>query len=152
MSKDQATTGNRHSRRLIERLPQSEVQVMSKVEVARRGSFVLPGEQAGGLAFSEIRANDYLLIYTRNSFYSFLVTDAAEMRGTLAGGAHLGGGSDAVLLGAIVKRSQSKFLTERTRLQADSRALFVVDAGEGVRKLMTSTITRLICLRSRAAE
>lgn len=133
--------------------PQQEAAEMTAAmtDTAKDHRIVLAPSEAGvhAVDLSEVRANDFILIYTRNSFYSFLITDAGQLRGNLAGGAHLGKGSEALLLGAVSRRRGSRLLTERSNLKTNARALFAVAAGGEEKQLMTSAITRLVCLRGR---
>lgn len=121
---------------------------MTTIHRVGRTTLVPPAPVAVTLELSEVRADDLLLIYTRNSFYSFRVTDADAMRGQLAGGAQLGSGADAILLGVISRPHGSRHLNERARLKTNSRARFLVAVGGEAREMLTSAITRLVCLRS----
>jgi hypothetical protein len=98
--------------------------------------------------FKELKVDDFILIRTRNSVYSFWITDAEQMRGKLAGGANLMDPSEAVLLGARFKRGLR--VAAASGLKTDGRALFLINRGSEVKELLTSAITKLVCVRASA--
>lgn len=115
------------------------------VRSTQESSIARPGKVTE-IDFKEVRADDFILIHTRNSLYSFLITDAGEMRGKLEGGANMTSPSEAVLLGARFKRGPR--LASDSSLKTDARAMFLIGCGSDVKELLTSSITKLVCVRS----
>jgi hypothetical protein len=98
------------------------------------------------LSFGGLRPADEILIKTGNSLYSFSVTDPAERRGILSGGALEESGVTASLIGSFVEGEQdsSTFLAG---LKTGARALFYIEFGRGLKRLLTSSIIDLIYVR-----
>jgi hypothetical protein len=90
---------------------------------------------------------DCLLIKTANSTYAFLITDPVSRRGILMGGALGASHAASVLLGAEIGKSGDLpgLLSE---LCDGSRAIFFAAAPDGVKRLITSPITKLVLTRA----
>lgn len=99
------------------------------------------------LEFSTLRANDFIVICTRNSTYGFLVTDPVEMRGKLMDCAHGHDESEAVLAGIIFRQGRT-LCPDNARLKTQSRALFLFPIDGDAKKLLTSAIIKLVCVRN----
>jgi hypothetical protein len=98
------------------------------------------------LSLGGLNASDEIMIRTGNSVYSFSVTDPAGRRGVLSGGSLDGQKVEAALVGSLVEGGE-KNTTFLTSLKTGARALFYVDLGGGVKRLLTSAVTDLIYLR-----
>jgi hypothetical protein len=85
--------------------------------------------------------SDIILIETAHNSYIFLVTDAAERRGILVG-RPIGECWDGNLLGtSAAKEAAPEMLL--SKLNVGSRAIFLIVTGDGLRHLLTSSITKL---------
>jgi hypothetical protein len=101
------------------------------------------------LDFNDLRNDDCILIVTENSIYSFVITDAAQMRGKLSGGSQHFVYLHARLRGAVTEHDH-RFHADTARLKTNARARFLMlreEAVEEMGEVLTSVITRLICIR-----
>jgi hypothetical protein len=85
---------------------------------------------------------DEIMIRTGNSIYSFSVTDPVERRGILSGGALDKMEVTAALVGSVVE-GEGGSCTFLSGLKTGARALFYIEIGQGVKRLLTSAITDL---------
>jgi hypothetical protein len=86
--------------------------------------------------------SDEIMIRTGNSIYSFSVTDPFERRGILSGGALDGMEVPAALVGSVVE-GEGGSCTFLSGLKTGARALFYIEIGQGVKRLLTSAVTDL---------
>jgi hypothetical protein len=83
-----------------------------------------------------------IMIRTGNSIYSFSVTDPFERRGILSGGALDERAVTAALVGSVVE-GEGGSCTFLSGLKTGARALFYIEIGQDVKRLLTSAITDL---------
>ena len=102
------------------------------------------------ITFNELRANDSLLIETRNSTYNFSIVDPKSRLGVLSGGALSDHAEDATLIG--VKLESGAVDSDTSRLTTHSRALFYLHISGCFRSLTTSVITSLVHIRGADSE
>jgi len=99
------------------------------------------------IAFDDVKADDKVLIKTRNSEYRFSVIDPAKHRGMLSGGTLGCEPREAVLI-----ESQSKDDDGALRafggLKIGARALFYLSGGRCVERVTTSIISSLTLVKS----
>lgn len=98
-------------------------------------------KSAEELILANLHAADIVLIQTANSLYRFTLSDPAQRRGRLSGGVLGDQDVNAIFLGGIV--AKTSFLNNTNSLSLGSRALFVIEQESGVRRMVTSSITRL---------
>lgn len=98
------------------------------------------------LSIGEMCAADEIMIGTGNSIYSFSVTDPAERRGILSGGRLEGAGVNAALIGSVVE-GEGDAATFLSGLKTGARALFYIELGPGLKRLLTSAVTDLFYVR-----
>ena len=103
-------------------------------------------DTAKELSFGGLRPADEIMIQTGNSLYSFSVTDPTERRGILSGGALEECGVTASLIGSFVE-GEADSCTFLSGLKTGARALFYIEFGQGLKRLLTSAITDLIYVR-----
>ena len=101
------------------------------------------GVAIDGLPLGDLdESNSCMLIQTEHSLYLFLGSTPADPRGLLLGGVFGESPTDAFLVGAI---STSNVETESpTSLTAGSRAVFHVLSDNSFKRVVTSTIVRLV--------
>jgi hypothetical protein len=92
-------------------------------------------------ALEAVRHANCTLIQTTNSFYLFLLTDPAERRGLLVGGALGECPTSAVLLGAI--RFATDFDEYPATLNTGLRAVFLVELAGLWKHVITSPVVSL---------
>jgi hypothetical protein len=97
--------------------------------------------------FEELRANDILIIGTQNTCYRFVVGCEKEMQGKLSGDVYGRSFLQAVLIGSMMKDGE-RLRTQLSRLEPQSHALFFVQQGDKLLKVLTSLITSLGCIRT----
>ncbi|MEW6730509.1 MAG: hypothetical protein AB1489_04130 [Acidobacteriota bacterium] len=91
------------------------------------------------VAFDVLKANDKLIIRTKNSQYQFRVTDPVDRRGILSGGQLGNEAHEAVLL--CVAPDNSEQLHNKS-IKINSKAIFfLLQTSLGVQRLHTSSIT-----------
>ncbi len=98
------------------------------------------------LSLGGLCAADEIMIRTGNSVYSFSLTDPVEGRGILSGGRLEGLGVTAALVGSVAEGEDDSY-TFLSGLKTGARALFYIEFGQGMKRLLTSTITDLFCVR-----
>jgi hypothetical protein len=105
--------------------------------------------ECGGtsLNLSEINAGDAILIWTQNSFYRFLVTDAATKRGQLLRGGQPVSDQDLTLIGTE-DASSNKPREQQQELKTGASVVFYVLQGTLRPRLVTSPITQLNLVKS----
>jgi hypothetical protein len=96
--------------------------------------------------FKELRANDIILIDTQNTCYRFVLTCEKEMQGRLSEDPYGRTFIQAVLIGSMMKDGE-RLRTQISRLEPQSHALFFVQQGDKLLKVLTSLITSLGCIR-----
>jgi hypothetical protein len=90
-----------------------------------------------------LRTSDLVLIQTAHNTYNFVVKDSEGLRGSLMGGAIRE--ADTVVLGA--RPADNNTETDPLKLKTGSRAVFFIQAGGCLKRLITSAITKLIYMR-----
>jgi hypothetical protein len=95
-------------------------------------SQAISNSAAHEIAFDDIKTGDTITIQTRNSTYTFSVTDETERRGNLSGGPLESRVLDVKLLNV-----------DGNKLMVGSRAMFLVESSQGVKRVSTSTIAKL---------
>ena len=86
-------------------------------------------------------AADQILIETAHSVYSFTITDPALPSGKLIGGVLGNWQVNASLVPSQLRGGSSRFA--RRSLRINSRLMFLIEHGNNVRRLTTSTVTKL---------
>lgn len=89
-------------------------------------------------ALDAVSHRNCTLIQTVNSFYLFLLTDPAERRGLLVGGALGEGPASAVVLGAIWQSGGPRL--HQSDMNAGLRAVFLVESAGRWKHLITSRV------------
>lgn len=97
--------------------------------------------------FENMSREDQVLIRTQNSEYNFKVLDPEERRGVLSGGSLGDQTRDAVLIGAV-PMSFKEDVSDQSAVRTGARALFFMNAKNGVERLITSVVTEIQHLRS----
>ena len=87
-------------------------------------------------------AADQILIETAHSVYSFTITDPALPSGKLIGGVLGNRQVKASLVPSQLRSSSSRFA--RRSLRTGSRLMFLIEHGNNLRRLTTSTVTKLL--------
>jgi hypothetical protein len=106
----------------------------------------LHSQRVEAIDFNDLRANDIIIIGTQNTCYSFVITCEAGMYGKLQSDSQNNFFTDAVLFGSVAREGEDD-QPLMPRLEAQSHALFLVQQGDKVMKVITSLITSLRCLR-----
>lgn len=99
------------------------------------------------LDLTKISAGDAILIWTQNSFYRFLVTNATAKRGQLIRGGEPVSAEEVALIG-IADKSGQRLDAQNASLSTGARMLFRVAEGTLAPQLMTSPITRLNLIKA----
>lgn len=99
------------------------------------------------LNLGEIAAGDVVLIWTQNSFYRFLVTDAAANRGQLMRSGQPVSAQDVTLIG-IETSSSREIRPQRPELQTGASAVFSIVQGALRPRLVTSPVSHLTLIKS----
>jgi hypothetical protein len=94
------------------------------------------------IALDSLTATQHLLIQTANSTYSFAVTDPVHRLGLLIGGALPGRRAVTLLAGARSRKSTAE--SDSAMLRVGSCAVFLLSSESGLKRVITSRITRLI--------
>lgn len=97
---------------------------------------------------SELSAEDQLLIWTKNSFYRFLITDPAAQRGQLARGGRALSSGEAIFLGVTDSSGNEAAESNRHQLSAGTRAVWLATQDGQRRRLVTSVISRLVLIKA----
>jgi hypothetical protein len=95
------------------------------------------------IALEELRKEDKILIQTCNRAYIFSIIDPARRLGNLSGRRFGTSASLATLAGTLTEGS-SIFINGRCGVKTGSRVVFYVESNQGVRRLITSAITRIV--------
>ena len=106
-------------------------------------------EEPSELRISDIRADDEVLIETRNSTYVFVLTDPEERSGLLYGGRLGQNISDAIIVGTIAEDGKM-VIEDSPVLRTNSRALFFLRARGGLEQFLTSAISGLTYVKGHA--
>jgi len=85
---------------------------------------------------------DQILIETAHSVYSFTITDPALPAGKLIGGVLGNRQVKASLVPSQLRSGSSRF--DRRSLRIGSRLMFLIEHGNNLRRLTTSTVTKLL--------
>lgn len=89
-----------------------------------------------------IGASDQILIETAHSVYSFTITDPAVPSGKLIGGILGNRQANASLIPSQLRSGNSRFA--RRSIRTGSRLMFLLEHGNNLRRLTTSTVARLL--------
>ena len=89
-----------------------------------------------------LSAADQILIETAHSVYSFTITDPALPSGKLIGGVLGNRQVKASLVPSQLRGGSSRFA--RRSLRTGSRLMFLIEQGNNLRRLTTSTVTKLL--------
>ncbi|HXG65777.1 MAG TPA: hypothetical protein VNO70_11770 [Blastocatellia bacterium] len=100
------------------------------------------GNSTNEIAFDDLSATDEIFIRTENSEYRFSVIDPAQHSGVLSGGAWGDQRREAFLIGAVSEDGKSPKMTSEV-LKTGARALFFLNTGKGVQRILTSVIQKL---------
>jgi len=99
-------------------------------------------ELVSDMGLASLRVADQLIIETAHSVYSFTVSDPATHSGKLLGGVL---GNRLVNAALIPSRSASgPSSLIHNDLGAGSKMIFIIEQGSNLRRLTTSTVTRLL--------
>jgi hypothetical protein len=96
--------------------------------------------ESKAIAFDELLVADTILVRTRKSNYQFFVSDPSSLKGTLTGG-FLGDQTAGAILSGAMTADKTGF--DAAGLKTGSRAVFFVEAKEGVHRVVTSVVTDL---------
>lgn len=96
--------------------------------------------------FDDLNPEDHVLIRTRNSTYAFRVLDPAKRLGVLAGGDVIHGERHVVMFESV--NGDGADAGNLSELRRGARGLFYLDAPDGLDRLLTSPITRLLIRRA----
>lgn len=107
--------------------PKSQAEVVGEIDADLTAETLNIDE----ILFDELEAADTLIVQTRNSTYTFSVTDAADRLGTLTGGA-----LTFVVDARLVKAGSNK-------LKVGSSVVFLIESSSGTKRLSTSPLTQL---------
>src|SRR5437868_2888108 len=94
------------------------------------------------IALDSLRASQHLFIQTANSTYSFAVTDPSQRLGLLIGGPLAERRVVVFLAGGRSRRRDAKYAS--STLRVGSNAVFLIASESGLKRVITSRITRLI--------
>jgi hypothetical protein len=95
------------------------------------------------MALEGLCLDDEIMIRTGNSIYTFSVTDPQERRGILSGGALDEMAVTAALIGSVAE-GEGGSCTFLSGLKTGARALFYIEIGQGVKRLLTSAVTDML--------
>jgi len=118
----------------------------SATNIVNQQKMFLHLQRVVAIDFKDLRTNDIILIRTQNTCYSFVITSADGMHGKLSSASQNDFFSEAVLFGSLVKEQEEEQIFV-SRLEPQSHALFVVQQGSQLLKMITSLITGLCCVR-----
>lgn len=104
--------------------------------------------QTKEIASDELSPADEIVIRTENSEYHFEVVDPAQRQGVLSGGSVGNQPQEAVLIGPVAEGGKGS-AGPAVALKTNARALFFMNAGNGLRRLVTSVVTKLTHLKGR---
>jgi hypothetical protein len=98
------------------------------------------------LPLDRVSATDKVVIRTVNSTYVFWLIDPDARRGLLSGGLVGHRLCNAVLVGTVTDTARN-IPADPTVLRTNSRALFFIKAKNGLERLITSVITKLVHIK-----
>lgn len=117
-------------------------------DMTNHQEMLLQLQPVAAIDFKDLRVKDIILIQTQNTHYSFEITSAIGMQGNLSSDSPDDFFPDAVLFGSLVNQEEDqKFISG---LEPQSQALFLVQQGNQLLKVITSAIIGLCCVRSAA--
>ena len=99
------------------------------------------------ITFDEIKANDKVLIRTRNSEYRFSVIDPANHKGMLTGGTVGDEPREAFLIESL-GRGEDGGLKDFRGLKTGARALFYLSSAGHIERVTTSKIDSLVLVKA----
>lgn len=99
------------------------------------------------ITFDDIKADDKVLIKTRNSEYRFSVIDPLSHKGMLSGGT-LGDEPREAFLIESLARSDDGILRDFRGLKTGARALFYLSSGPSIERVTTSKISSLTLVKA----
>lgn len=102
---------------------------------------------SSAIAFDDIKANDKVLIRTRNSEYRFSVIDPVNHKGMLTGGT-LGDEPREAFLIESISKAENGALRDFDGLQTGARALFYLSSGPKIERVTTSRISGLTLVKA----
>lgn len=105
------------------------------------------GDLSSAIAFEDIKANDKVLIRTRNSEYRFSVIDPVNHKGMLTGGTLGEEPREAFLIESIGK-GENGAVRDFPGLQTGARALFYLSSGPKIERVTTSKISGLTLVKA----
>ena len=103
------------------------------------------------LPLERVSATDKVVIRTVNSTYVFWLIDPDARRGLLSGGLVGHRLCNAVLVGTVTDAARN-IPADPTVLRTNSRALFFIKAKNGLERLITSVITKLVHIKGHLSE
>jgi hypothetical protein len=92
------------------------------------------------IGFDELLVTDTIWVQTKTSNYMFVVTDPSSRRGTLTGG-FLGNQTAGAIVSGAMTPDRDGF--DPSGLKTGSRAVFLVEAKEGIQRVITSVVIDL---------
>ena len=99
---------------------------------------------------TELNPSVEISIRTQNSAYRFSLTDRRLCRGFLSGGILGGQQRDAFLAGAVLPNAVR--ISDSKKLETGTRALFYMDVGDQLCRLITSVITELVLVKQQSSD
>ena len=99
------------------------------------------------ITFDDIKADDKVLIKTKNSEYRFTVIDPQNHKGMLSGGT-LGDEPCEAFLIESLGRNDDGILQDFRGLKTGARALFYLSSGPSIKRVTTSKISGLTLVRA----
>jgi hypothetical protein len=101
------------------------------------------------LLLKDLRMSDSLTIQTEYSTYAFLVTDPVQKAGILTGGKLKRHMMSVILVGVLDDREDRGTVgDEPGRLRTGAQAVFYLKSAEGVRRITTSPIKKILHVRA----
>lgn len=99
------------------------------------------------ITFEDVKADDKLLIKTRNSEYRFSVIDPLNHKGMLSGGTFGDEPREAFLIESLTRGEDGAFRDFRG-LKTGARALFYLTSGRSIERVTTSKISGLTLVKA----
>lgn len=99
------------------------------------------------ITFDDIKADDKVVIKTRNSEYRFSVIDPLNHKGMLSGGT-LGEEPREAFLIESRSKGEDGALRDFRGLKTGARALFYLSSGRAIERVTTSKISRLTLVKA----
>ncbi len=101
----------------------------------------IPDEPVIEINLDGLSQSDQILIETAHSIYSFTITDTSLPAGKLIGGVLGNRQVNASLVPSQLRSGRSRY--DRRSLRTGSRLMFLIEHGNNLRRLTTSTVTKL---------